>query len=284
MLEKKCARDGTYVQVHLEGRLESGEEVVNRDIGLTLGRGHVYRCFEEAVHGLHVGESRTVKMRVPSQERALISNRATAIGKQNRGEEGMSVALTNGMVAKSRIGPNGTALDCNDQLSGRVMDVTVTLNSMDGRELSSPGSGLLWAVFAGGSFLSLAPILSAISGVSYTRVGYSGGTVCNAEYIDVLRGNTGHFESVAVAYDPLQVSYKELLNVYAAYLEKLDGSRDRGPQYGKAIFCTDDAQFDMACKWRAELNARAGRNLGADLRRIEPREMIVAEDMFQPDL
>jgi len=61
-----------------------------------------------------------------------------------------------------------------------VKDVTATLNSLDGREMSSPGSGLLWVAFARGSFLSLAQILSVISKLPYTRVGYAGGTLCTA--------------------------------------------------------------------------------------------------------
>lgn len=280
MTEKKCARDGTYVRVHLEGRLESGEEVVNRDISLTLGRGHAYRCFEEAVHGLQVGESRTVKMRVPANERALIShrNRSAEIG--NDDDPNMYVALNNGMVAKK----SNMTLDCNDQLAGRVMEVSVTLNSMDGRQLPALAGGNVWAIFSGGSFLSTEAVFSAVPGVQFTRVGYAGGMLRNAEYTDVMGRNSGHFESVAIAYDPSIVYYEELLDIYAAYIyqDKASGvDVDIGAQYGKAIFCTDKAQFDTACKWRANLNAKTGRKLDADLRRIEVGEMVVAEDMFQ---
>ena len=67
------------------------------------------------------------------------------------------------------------------------------------------------AVFAGGCFWGMQDLIRRLPGVSLTRVGYTGGTVPNATYEKLKRGNTGHAESIEVFFDPAKLSYRQLL-------------------------------------------------------------------------
>ena len=70
------------------------------------------------------------------------------------------------------------------------------------------------ATFGAGCFWGVEAAFRQIEGVTATRVGYSGGTFENPTYEDVCSHTTGHAEVVEVTYDPEQVSYDELLNVF----------------------------------------------------------------------
>lgn len=75
---------------------------------------------------------------------------------------------------------------------------------------------LAHAIFAAGCFWGVQAAFDAVPGVWSTRVGYTGGSAVNPSYEQVCRGNTGHAEAVEIAYDPEQVSYDELLDVFSA--------------------------------------------------------------------
>lgn len=75
------------------------------------------------------------------------------------------------------------------------------------------------AFFAGGYFWCLEADLDKIPGVISTVSGYTGGNVNHPMYDQVSGGGTGHYESVEVTYNPVQVSYKELL---MAFMHKID--------------------------------------------------------------
>jgi len=86
-------------------------------------------------------------------------------------------------------------------------------------------------------------------GVYSTAVGYGGGLTPNATYEEVCSGQTGHTELVLVAYDPLQVSYAALLQVFWEGHDPTQGMRqgnDVGTQYRSVIFTTSDDQLAAA--------------------------------------
>jgi peptide-methionine (S)-S-oxide reductase len=110
------------------------------------------------------------------------------------------------------------------------------------------------ATFGAGCFWGVEAAFRQLEGVIGTRVGYSGGDFENPTYEDVCSGTTGHTEVVEVTYDPEQVSYEQLLEVFWA---KHNPTRRRGnrlqtaDQYRSVVFVHDEAQRDAALRSKA---------------------------------
>lgn len=105
------------------------------------------------------------------------------------------------------------------------------------------------AVLAGGSFWFMDSELENISGVEDVIVGYSGGTIENPTLKEVLKGNTGHRESVLVKYDDEKITYEELLYKFLKKIDPTDDQgqfNDRGEQYSPAIFYVEDSEKEKA--------------------------------------
>ena len=105
------------------------------------------------------------------------------------------------------------------------------------------------AYFAGGCFWCTEAAFDYQAGVLETISGYLGGEAKNANYQAVAAGNTNHFEALKVVYDPKQVNYQELLEVYWQSIDPSDAGgqfADRGSQYQTAIFYLDEAQKQIA--------------------------------------
>jgi peptide-methionine (S)-S-oxide reductase len=101
------------------------------------------------------------------------------------------------------------------------------------------------ATFAGGCFWCEETAFEGLPGVVSVISGYAGGQVKNPTYEQVSAGSTGHAESVQVTYDPAQISYAKLLEVFWHNVDPLDAGGqfcDRGTQYRSAIFYANDEQ------------------------------------------
>lgn len=115
------------------------------------------------------------------------------------------------------------------------------------------------AVFAGGCFWGVDAVFKHVKGVINVVSGYSGGSAATAHYEMVSEGNTGHAESVRVQYDPTQVSYQQLLQVffYVAHdpTELNRQGPDTGSQYRSVIFYADAEQEKIAHDYIQQLTA-----------------------------
>ncbi len=105
------------------------------------------------------------------------------------------------------------------------------------------------AYLAGGCFWGMEDLVRRVPGVVSTRVGYTGGDVPNATYNDVKTGTSGHAEALEVVFDPTQVSYRDILEVFFQIHDPSTLDRqgnDRGSQYRSAIFWLSEAQRTTA--------------------------------------
>ena len=101
------------------------------------------------------------------------------------------------------------------------------------------------ATFGGGCFWGVEAVFRRIQGVKSTAVGYAGGSFDNPTYHDVCTGKTGHAEVVEIEYDPAEVSYRELLDVFWNSHDPTTRNRqgpDVGAQYRSVIFYHTPAQ------------------------------------------
>jgi peptide-methionine (S)-S-oxide reductase len=114
------------------------------------------------------------------------------------------------------------------------------------------------AVFAGGCFWGIEAVFRHVNGVSSAVSGYAGGDAKSAEYRTVSSGTTRHAESVKVTYDPAQVSYGQLLQVFFSVAHDPTQLNRQGPdtgmQYRSAIFATNEDQKRVAQAYIEQLN------------------------------
>ncbi len=112
-----------------------------------------------------------------------------------------------------------------------------------------------YATLAGGCFWCTEAVYQNLKGVSTVESGYIGGEKANPSYEEVCSGRTGHAEAIRIGYDPEQIGYGDLLDVFFATHDPTTLNRqgnDIGTQYRSAIFPHDDAQ-------RAEAEAAIAR-------------------------
>jgi peptide-methionine (S)-S-oxide reductase len=114
------------------------------------------------------------------------------------------------------------------------------------------------AVLAGGCFWGVQGVFQHVRGVVSAVSGYSGGDKDTAEYETVSSGTTGHAESVKIAFDPKQISYGRILQIYFGVVhdptELNRQGPDTGTQYRSEIFAATPAQAKVAAGYIAQLD------------------------------
>ncbi|MBI3755474.1 MAG: peptide-methionine (S)-S-oxide reductase MsrA [Deltaproteobacteria bacterium] len=112
------------------------------------------------------------------------------------------------------------------------------------------------ATFAGGCFWCMEPPFASLKGVMSITVGYTGGHKKNPTYEEVSSGVTGHAEAIEILYDPAQITYSELLDVFWRNIDPITPNRqfvDVGTQYRSAIFYHTEEQRRLAEESKAKL-------------------------------
>ncbi|MCB1625943.1 MAG: peptide-methionine (S)-S-oxide reductase MsrA, partial [Pseudomonadales bacterium] len=138
------------------------------------------------------------------------------------------------------------------------------------------------AVFAGGCFWCMEKPFDALVGVSDTTSGYAGGHQANPTYEEVSSGTTGHAESIQITYDPAQVSYQQLLEVFWRNVDPFDAAGqfcDRGSQYRSAIFVANTTERQAAEASKAALEKRFARKIATQI--VAATTFYPAEDYHQ---
>ncbi|MFO7893425.1 MAG: peptide-methionine (S)-S-oxide reductase MsrA [Longimicrobiales bacterium] len=130
------------------------------------------------------------------------------------------------------------------------------------------------ATLGGGCFWCLEAVFERLQGVASVTSGYAGGHVPDPAYRQVCSGTTGHAEVVRVAYDPAEITFRELLRVFFATHDPTTPNRqgaDVGPQYRSIILYESESQRETAEAVITELEA-AGTFADPIVTEIEPLE------------
>ncbi len=110
-------------------------------------------------------------------------------------------------------------------------------------------SALASATFAGGCFWCMETAFEGLPGVKSVISGYTGGPERNPTYEQVSSKTTGHAEAVRITYDPRQISYPQLLDLFWHNVDPTDAGGqfcDRGPEYRSEIYYRDATQRRLA--------------------------------------
>jgi peptide-methionine (S)-S-oxide reductase len=114
------------------------------------------------------------------------------------------------------------------------------------------------AVLAGGCFWGVQGVFQHVKGVSKAVSGYAGGASGTARYERVGNGDTRHAESVEITYDPRQITYGQLLQIYFSVAHNPTELNRQGPdsgtQYRSTIFVANEEQEKIAANYVAQLN------------------------------
>ncbi|WP_082798061.1 peptide-methionine (S)-S-oxide reductase MsrA [Collimonas arenae] len=166
----------------------------------------------------------------------------------------------------------GVGLLCNQGVAFST-EKAVVVPPPTGEEQAPAGEHSATAVLAGGCFWGVQGVFQHVRGVTNVVSGYTGGSRATAQYERVSEGDTGHAESVQITYDPTQVSYGRLLQIFFSVVhdptELNRQGPDTGTQYRSAVFPLNDAQRKIATDYVGQLDRAKvfGRALAT---RVEP--------------
>lgn len=113
------------------------------------------------------------------------------------------------------------------------------------------------ATFGGGCFWCTEAVFLRLRGVKKVVSGYTGGKTVNPTYKEVCQGDTGHAEVIQIEFDPAQITFEQLLDVFMHTHDPTTLNRqgaDVGTQYRSSVFFHDAAQKEAAKKVIDELN------------------------------
>lgn len=141
------------------------------------------------------------------------------------------------------------------------------------------------ATLGGGCFWCVEAVYDGVKGIQSVVSGYSGGHVDNPTYRQVCAGTTGHIEVVQVTFDPEEISFRDVLDVFFATHDPTTWDRqgaDVGPQYRSAVLYHDEEQKRAAEETIKDLNGRG--IFGDDIVTVvEPFEKFYEAESYHQD-
>ena len=138
------------------------------------------------------------------------------------------------------------------------------------------------AIFAGGCFWCIEHDIAKVPGVLDVVSGYTGGSLKDPDYESVSAGGTGHLESIRVKFDPKQVSYAQLLDVFWRNIDPFDDKGqfcDKGASYHAAIFYLDEEQQKAALESKIKVEKHLEKSVVTEI--LPAGTFYLAEDYHQ---
>ena len=162
--------------------------------------------------------------------------------------------------------------------------ILILLSVLALNQANAQGKRTEKATFGMGCFWCTEAIFQKLKGVVSVKSGYEGGKIANPTYEEVCTGLTGHAEVLEITYNPMQITYKDLLEVFWKSHDPTTLNRqgaDSGTQYRSVIFYHTPEQKELADKYKAELNAANayGKKLVTAIEPVKP--FYVAESYHQ---
>ena len=148
---------------------------------------------------------------------------------------------------------------CAQRENPNRMAFTNSFTSNSASEKNIPSAGLDTATFGTGGFWCTEAIFQQLKGVKKVTSGYTGGHVPNPTYKEVCEGTTGHAEVIQLLYDPKEITFDELLEVFWQTHDPTTLNRqgnDVGTQYRSAIFYHTPEQKKISEHYKKELNEK----------------------------
>ena len=136
--------------------------------------------------------------------------------------------------------------------------ILILLSVLALNQVNAQGKKTEKATFGMGCFWCTEAIFQKLKGVVSVKSGYEGGKVADPSYEEVCTGFTGHAEVLEITYNPMQITYKDLLEVFWKSHDPTTLNRqgaDSGTQYRSVIFYHTTDQKELAEKYKTELNA-----------------------------
>ena len=115
------------------------------------------------------------------------------------------------------------------------------------------------AIIGGGCFWCTEAVFERIKGVKEVISGYAGGKVLNPTYRQICTGTTGHAEVIKIIFDPKDISFKEILELFGDAHDPTTLNRqgaDEGTQYRSTIMFLNDSQQKTAMEWKSKLSEK----------------------------
>lgn len=221
-------------------------------VKFVVGEGGFLPCLHSAVQSLQVGERKTVHVEPEHAYGPSDPNRGPVEVPASAAPPGLQVGdqvrLVTGATARvTAMNGESITIDANHEMAGKALDMEVELKDC----VKDATAVLEKADFAIGCFWGAELAFQREPGVYATKVGYTQGEVTDPTYQQVCSGTTGHTEGVQVLFDPKEVTFERLLDLFwdrlgdNRYLLNQVGN-DRGTQYRHGIYTHSEEQLTLA--------------------------------------
>jgi peptide-methionine (S)-S-oxide reductase len=271
-----------YVKVDLsiskDGKILNEAPYDQGKVGFVIGGGRFFKEINEFAETTAVGESVKFSCCV-AEFNAEMTAKIPIENAPGGLRVGDLVQMANGMsVRVSEVTEEFISIDANPPLAGQLLDIEMKILQR------YPHNFLKQATFAAGCFWGLELAFQRVEGVAFTAVGYTHGQIDNPSYEEVCEGTTGHAEAVTILYNPEEVSFEELLNVFWSRHDptQLNGQgNDIGTQYRGGIYYHSEEQKISAEKSMTSLQTELGKPLATELLPSSASKFWMSEDYHQ---